>query len=93
MLKTVSLEINASNKDRDKGLQWYSDQIFGQIHDMRFKKYLEIDGLIKYKPVGIYQVLESPIEVRITPYDINIKCSKMMKRILSDLIEIEESRL
>lgn len=93
LLKSVSIEINAKNKDKDKGLQWYSDKIFEQIRDMRFRKYLEVDGLTKFKPVGIYQVLERSIEVRVTPYDINVKCSKMMKRIISDLIEIDEKDL
>lgn len=93
MLKSVSLEINASNKDREKGLSWYYDLIIEQIRDMRFRQYLDVDGLKKFKPVGIYQVLENPIEVRVTPYDINVKCSKMMKRIISDLIEIDEKDL
>ena len=61
--------------------------------DMHFKKYLHTSSVVKFRPIGIYQVLESPIEVKLTPYDITVKCSKMMKRILSDLIEIDESLL
>lgn len=92
-LKMVTLEINARNKDPQLGLAWYEQEILGQIRSMRFRQYLKTESVIKFRPFGIYQVLESPVEVRVSAYDITIKCSKMMKRIISDLVEIKESDL
>lgn len=88
-LTLVEFEINAQNKDPEKGLKWYEDRILGQIHDMRYREYLKVNEIRKFRPTGLYQVLESKIEVHVSAYDITIRCSKMMKRIISDLIEID----
>ena len=88
-LKEVEFEINAQNKDPEKGLKWYEEEILQQISDMRYREYLNVKGLRKFRPTGLYQVLESKIEFRTDPYAINVKCSKMMRRIFSDLVEIK----
>ena len=87
-LKEVVFEINAQNKDPEKGLRWYEEQILEQILDMRYREYLNVDGLRKFRPTGLYLVLESKIELRVTPYAISVKSSRMMCRILGDLVEI-----
>lgn len=88
-LKEVKFEINTQNKDPEKGLRWYEEQIIEQIKDMRYREYLTLKGIRKFRPTGLYQVLESKIELHTSPYAINIKCSKMMRRIISDLVEIK----
>ena len=88
-LSQVEFEINAQNKDPEKGLKWYEDRILQQISDMRYREYLQTGELRKFRPTGLYQVLESKIELRVSAYDITVKSSKMMRRILSDLVEIK----
>lgn len=87
-LAIVEFEINAQNKDPEKGLRWYEEKILEQIHDMRYREYLSTGELRKFRPTGLYQVLESKIELRVSAYDISMKSSKMMRRILGDLVEI-----
>lgn len=87
-LKVVSFEINPENKDSNKGLAWYEEKIKEQIQDMRFRYSKTENGIEIYKPTGLYKVLESPVELEVTPYLINVKCTRMMRRVILDLVEL-----
>lgn len=86
-LKTVEFEINMQNKDPLKGFYWYQKELEQQMHYMLFERKLTVDGMIFY-PRRLYRVFESPVEFKFDTYGINIKASRMIMRILLDVVEV-----
>lgn len=87
-LKTQSFEINTTNKDPRKGLDWYQDRIFEQLNDLRFLKLSESDGTFTYTPRGLYKVFESEVLIERTPYFIKVTGSRLIIRLISSYVDI-----
>jgi hypothetical protein len=87
-LKVEEMEINTSNKDPQKGLDWYEDKIRERLKDLRFEFKEEKDGVEIFKPRGLYKVYESDVEIERTPYHIRLKGSRLFLRWVQDLTEI-----
>lgn len=90
-LKVIEFEITTQNKAKDKGFLWYREQIEDQMLYMPFKR-IQLENKVIYKPRRLYKVYESPIEVMYEPYYINIKGSRVMMRILLDILELEDNK-
>ncbi|MBC75388.1 MAG: hypothetical protein CME64_05165 [Halobacteriovoraceae bacterium] len=88
-LKTSTLVVNSENRDPQKSMQWYADTIRSQILEMRFKRVGHSSDLEVYHPTGLYKILERRIELRPDAYSVEVKASKFMIRVLSDLVEIK----
>ena len=88
-LKTSVFEVNSENRDPQKSMQWYADTIRSQIIEMRFKRIGKSNELEVFHPTGLYKIVERRIELRADPYSVNVKASKFMVRVLSDLVEIK----
>ena len=87
-IERLSFEINSANKDPQKGLQWYQDQITRQVESMRYNLIEDRPGRKHYVPWGIYSIMEGPVLIKFDAYSIEINASRMMMRILLDLVEI-----
>lgn len=93
MMKTAVLEVTPANKDPQKGIQWYEDEIKQQIRDMRFKKVGKQSGFEVYHPQGFRKLWEGRIELTSDAYHVRVVASRMMIRILSDIVEIKPLKL
>lgn len=93
LMKTAQLEVNSSNRDPQKGLSWYADEIRQQIRDLRFKRVgsgSKVDPALEvYHPTGLYRVWERRIELRVDAYEVKVRASRFVIRVMSDLVEIE----
>lgn len=89
-LRVVEFEITTQNKNPERGFLWYREELEDQLLHMPYSKEIVGDKLI-YKPRRLYQIYESPVEITFEPYFINIKASRMMMRILLDVIELNNS--
>lgn len=88
-LKVIEFEINVQNKDPQKGFHWYKEQIERQLNYMLYEKEDFFEGVI-YHPRRLYRIFESPVKLTYNPYYITISSSRMMMRILLELVEIKE---
>ena len=87
-LKVVEFDITTQNKAKDKGFPWYKEQIEDQMLHMPFER-IQLEEKVIFKPKRLYKVYESPIEVTYEPYFIHIKASRVMMRILLDILELK----
>src|SRR5690606_30590900 len=85
-LKSETLTINASNKDPQKSLRWYEDEIRTILFSFRYEKLTNEKGIEEYRPFGLYRVFEPHIILEINPYEINLTASRVVCRIISDLL-------
>lgn len=85
-LKTEELFINASNKDPQKGLRWYEEQIRDTLYSFRFTYTGTIGNVEHFKASGLYQVFESNIELEVSPFEIRLRASRLQIRIIKDLL-------
>lgn len=88
-LRRITFVINSSNKATDKGLSWYQERMEEQARDMRFQLVKKTQEQIIYKPQSLYKVFESKIVIDLSPYDIQISCSRMMMRIILDYVDLQ----
>lgn len=86
-LKVEEFEINTTNKDPEKGLDWYEDIIREQLRDMRFVYKTTIGSTEIFKPRGLYRIYESDIELERQAYWIRLKGSRLFVRLIKDLME------
>lgn len=89
LMATATLVINPSNKDPQKGLAWYAEEIRQQMADMRFKKVGGSTSFEVYHPRGFSKVWERKVELSVDPYEVKVMGSRVIIRILSDLVEIK----
>lgn len=89
LMKTKVLIINPSNKDPRKGLDWYAGEIRQQMADMRFKKVGNSSTFEVYHPTGLSKVWERRVELSVDPYEIKVKASRFIIRVLSDIAEVK----
>lgn len=90
-LKVEEIEINTTNKDPDKGLDWYEEQIREQLRDMRFISKCRLGATETFKPRGLYRIFESDIELERQVYWIRLRASRLFLRLIEDLIDIRPS--
>lgn len=88
LMKTDILRVTPANKDPQKGMAWYAEEIRQQIYDLRFKKVGESTSFEVYHPTGLRRVYEGRVELSVGVYEVRVKASRMVIRILSDLVEI-----
>lgn len=87
--KKTPFEVNLNNIDKNKSLRWYEDEIRVQLKMMRYKL-VEKDGDVeKFKPAFGYDMYEPIIEIDFNMYYISIKGSPLIKRTLSDILDIK----
>lgn len=87
-LKVIEFEINMQNKDPQKGFHWYKEELTMQMKHMHFKH--EDRGSIQtYLPCRLYKIYESPVVFTYDAYSIHIRASRMMMRILLDVVEMK----
>lgn len=89
LMKTRVLKVTPANKDPEKGLVWYSDEIRQQLYDMRFIKVGKSSTFEVFHPVGLNKVWERKVELSIDPYEVKVTGSRFVIRVLSDLVEIK----
>lgn len=89
LMKTQVLEVNTSNRDPEKGMDWYADEIRQQVKQMRFKQVGKGKEIEVFHPTGLYRVWERKVELSAGPYEVKVKASRFMIRVLSDLVEIK----
>ncbi|MBD65721.1 MAG: hypothetical protein CME62_10975 [Halobacteriovoraceae bacterium] len=90
-LKSKTFEVTSGNKHPDRPMAWYENRIREQIKDLRFEKLKSENGVEYYKPRSLYQVNEPELSLEVTPYVISVTGSRLMIRLISTYVEIEES--
>ena len=93
LMKTQILEVNTSNRDPEKGMDWYANEIRHQVKQMRFKQIGKGREIEVFHPTGLYRVWERKVELSAGPYEVRVKASRFMIRVLSDLVEIKPEPL
>jgi len=89
LMRTQVFEVNSENRDPQKSMQWYADTIREQIVEMRFKKVGSSTKLEVYHPNGLYKIVERRVELRADTYSVEVRASRFMIRVLSDLVEVK----
>jgi len=87
-LKVVEFDITTQNKAKDRGFPWYKEQIEDQMLHMPFER-IQLSEKVIYKPRRLYKVYESPVEVTYEPYLIHLKASRVMMRVLLDILDLK----
>ncbi len=89
LMKTAILRITPANKDPQKGMAWYAEEIRQQLYDLRFKKVGPSTSLEVYHSTGLRKVWEGRVELHVGVYEVRVKASRFVIRVLSDLTEIK----
>lgn len=88
-LPSQTLEINSGNKDPEKPMRWYEERVREQINDMRFIFKEVHEGTEVFKPRALYRVFEPNIYLETSPFEITVRASRLMIRLISTYVEIE----
>jgi hypothetical protein len=89
VLVRAKLEVNVTNKDPQKGLEWYAESIRDQISALNFYEAKSELNITYFRPRGLFKIFEPEIELEITTYCIQITASRLMVRLIKVDIEIE----
>lgn len=89
-LKVETLEINSTNKDPQKGLDWYQERIFEQLYDLRFITMNKSKEFTTFSPRGLYKIYESDVSVERTPYYIKITASRLVLKLISSYVDLSQ---
>jgi hypothetical protein len=85
-LRFEELEIIPAKLGENKSLDWYYNTVIGHLEDMRYSRQNDEINII-YKPRTLYRVFEPDVIIQKDAYSLKITASRMMIRMLSDLIE------
>lgn len=87
-LRSFSFEITPSNKDREKGLEVYREEIFSFLKSLR---YIVVDkgaNFLVFRPRPLQRIMGGNVKVSWDPYIIKIEGPKYIVLIISEIVEI-----
>lgn len=85
-----SFEINTQNKDKQKGFQWYEDEIISIMGSFRHELAAEENGKKVWIPFGRWRTTGKEFVMERTPYSITITGTRSMVRIVLSQLDIEK---
>jgi hypothetical protein len=87
ILKVEEFEITMQNKHPKRGFDWYEDEIKDQLAPFHY--YLKTEnGIEIFSPRSLYKIYEPQLEFERTPYQIRVKGSRLMIKLLKAVTEI-----
>jgi len=87
-LRKSSFEITPTNKDRDKGLPVYKEEIFSFLKSLRYKRVEKGEDFIVFRPRPLQRIMGGDVRVSWTPYLIKIEGPYYMVSIIAQIVEI-----
>ncbi len=91
-LARETLEITAANKDRQKPLSWYQQEILSFLHSQRYQRLDDLEGEQVYSPRGL-QHMRGNVHLKIDAYSITLSGPKGVVRILASLLDLKKNFL
>ena len=88
--KRETLEINTNNKDKQKGLQWYYDEILHYLHSSRYRELTQIDDVRVFEPPMLLQHMGGKVELKRDSYSITITGPRGVVRIIGSILDIQK---
>lgn len=89
-LASETFEINATNKDKKKGLSWYENEIISHMHDLRYELMVNEKGLKIWQPSPRARIMGGEFKMEVTPYSITISGSRGTVRIMQSILDINK---
>lgn len=87
-LTRESFEINATNKDKTKGLKWYEDEIIAMMNDLRYQLIEDKNNVKVWQPRLRARVMGGEFKMEVTPYSITITGPRGMVRIVKSVLDL-----
>jgi hypothetical protein len=89
-LQAETFEINASNKDRMKGLTWYQEEIAQHMRDLRYQLIVDETNLKEWQPSPRARIMGGNFRMETTPYSITISGPRGVIRILKSILDLNK---
>jgi hypothetical protein len=85
-----TFEINASNKDKRRGLSWYEKEVMAHMHDLRYQLVSNQEHLKVWQPSPWARVMGGEFKMELTPYSITLTGPRGAVRIMKSILDIDK---
>lgn len=89
-LKRETLEITSANKDSQKSMRWYEDEILSFLKAQRYKEHPAINGVRQFTPRSLSQHMGGLVELECTTFSITLTAPRGTVRILASLLDLKK---
>ena len=89
-LKRETLEITSANKDSQKSMKWYEDEILSFLKAQRYKELTAINGVRQFVPRSMSEHMGGLVELESTTFSITLTAPRGTVRILASLLDLKK---
>ena len=89
-LKRETLEITSANKDSQKSMKWYENEILSFLKAQRYKELTAINGVRQFIPRSMSQHMGGLVELECTTLSITLTAPRGTVRILASLLDLKK---